>query len=446
MKNVKVELDITKEELYDLYIIQNLSREEMCEYLHISIRVLKRILKENDIKKPKELMNANREKTCLKLFGCKNAMSNPIIAAKSKRNQRPCTKERRPSIATQIKKGLIPNRQELYQAYVIENIPKKEMCKRFNINESKMTTILHYYGIRKPTRQRGERLTKYYKEERAKCLPLVLEILNNAHSSMSVKEISEISGISQIKLYRMLRENNLMHRIRHLSGTSVMEQEFGDYLDSLSVSLEKRNRTILDNNFELDFVDFSRKIAIEFNGNFWHSDEQKEKDYHYKKSVECENKGFSLIHIYEFEWAEKKEEIKNFLFYIFNKELLKKYSYNIKIENENKVVSYDENDNLAEFVEYHIINNVCYLSNWKIEYDKKYLSVLDKIIYYLSSSFNIKEFKILLNFNRNVLWVFEMFSFTIINIDYTHEKIITPEGYKYTIYGSGDKIVSLIFK
>lgn len=66
---------------------------------------------------------------------------------------------------------------------------------------------------------------------------------------------------------------------------------------------------------ELDFYLPKLKLAIEFNGTYWHSIENgTPKDYHYQKSVLCREKQVRLIHIYEFEdFEEQKKLLLDFL-------------------------------------------------------------------------------------------------------------------------------------
>lgn len=62
---------------------------------------------------------------------------------------------------------------------------------------------------------------------------------------------------------------------------------------------------------ELDIYVPSKKLAIEFNGNHWHSTSYKpDKLYHQKKSLECLAKGIQLIHVYEYAWETRKEQYK----------------------------------------------------------------------------------------------------------------------------------------
>jgi len=55
-------------------------------------------------------------------------------------------------------------------------------------------------------------------------------------------------------------------------------------------------------------------MAIEFNGLFWHSElNGKNSNYHLNKTLECQEKGIQLIHIFEDEWIEKREIIKSII-------------------------------------------------------------------------------------------------------------------------------------
>ena len=78
------------------------------------------------------------------------------------------------------------------------------------------------------------------------------------------------------------------------------------------------DRSILTNNQELDIYIPDLKIAIEFDGLYWHSDIFKNKYYHLNKTNQCEEKGIRLIHIFEDEWLNNQNLVKEKLKYILN--------------------------------------------------------------------------------------------------------------------------------
>jgi len=77
---------------------------------------------------------------------------------------------------------------------------------------------------------------------------------------------------------------------------------------------------------ELDIYIPPLKLAIEYNGLYWHSEigGKKYKNYHLNKTRECENKEIRLIHIFEDEWIYNKSLIKNKILHILNKNISEK--------------------------------------------------------------------------------------------------------------------------
>ena len=65
----------------------------------------------------------------------------------------------------------------------------------------------------------------------------------------------------------------------------------------------------------VDIVVDSAKIAIEFNGLYWHSEKYRDKDYHNNKTVMCENAGYKLLHIFEDEWRDKRSILESMIKY-----------------------------------------------------------------------------------------------------------------------------------
>ncbi len=81
---------------------------------------------------------------------------------------------------------------------------------------------------------------------------------------------------------------------------------------------ENYNGEIIENNriikpYELDVYLPDLKLAFEYDGIYWHSDEYKSKDYHLMKSNMCKKLGIRLIHIFEDNWLNKSEIIKSMI-------------------------------------------------------------------------------------------------------------------------------------
>jgi hypothetical protein len=128
-----------------------------------------------------------------------------------------------------------------------------------------------------------------------------------------------------------------------LNGTSKDEIELLEFIkNDLGLKALSDNRIIIKPK-ELDIVIPTKKIAIEYNGLYWHSTafnkDPNLEDYHLNKTIECEKKNFRLIHIFEDEWLLKKNIIKGKLKQILksNEKLINFEEYKIKeISNKSK--------------------------------------------------------------------------------------------------------------
>lgn len=100
---------------------------------------------------------------------------------------------------------------------------------------------------------------------------------------------------------------------------SKSEIEIYDFIKSFNQNVERRNRSIIkekeSNRFlELDIYIPDNKIAIEYNGSYWHSElYKKDKKSHQHKYLLCAEQGVRLISIYDKDWKESEEKIKEFL-------------------------------------------------------------------------------------------------------------------------------------
>jgi very-short-patch-repair endonuclease len=95
------------------------------------------------------------------------------------------------------------------------------------------------------------------------------------------------------------------------SGSSTGETELLTWITKVyDGKIIHSNRTILDG-YELDIVLPDIKLAIEYNGEYWHSSNHKDNYYHINKTLAAANKGYRLIHIFEHEWRLKSDIVKS---------------------------------------------------------------------------------------------------------------------------------------
>ena len=91
---------------------------------------------------------------------------------------------------------------------------------------------------------------------------------------------------------------------------SGKEQIITDFINNLGFNVIRNDRKIIAP-YELDIVIPEKKIAIEFNGIYFHSESILHNPfYHLMKTELCEFKGYRLIHIFEHEWDFQQKIIK----------------------------------------------------------------------------------------------------------------------------------------
>ena len=95
------------------------------------------------------------------------------------------------------------------------------------------------------------------------------------------------------------------------------EEEIKDFIKSLNINIVENDRTIL-NGKELDIYIPENKLAIEYNGLYWHSNQFIDKNYHLNKTNKCVEENIQLIHIFEDEWVYKKDIVKSRLRNLLN--------------------------------------------------------------------------------------------------------------------------------
>lgn len=77
------------------------------------------------------------------------------------------------------------------------------------------------------------------------------------------------------------------------------------------------NRRDIIEGKELDLYYPEKQIAIEFNGDYWHSERFKGKEYHYNKFDICRKNNILLVSIFERDWVTNRDGIQDYLVDLF---------------------------------------------------------------------------------------------------------------------------------
>lgn len=137
------------------------------------------------------------------------------------------------------------------------------------------------------------------------------------------------------------------------SEASSPQAELAEFIQNLGFSIDTNNRTIIAP-LELDIYIPEKKLAIEYNGLRWHSEDfgNKDKNYHINKTTQCADQQIRLIHIFEDEWKFSKTIVKSRLKAILGISENKIYARNCKVSKISSIVK-------REFLMAHHIQGNC---------------------------------------------------------------------------------------
>lgn len=93
---------------------------------------------------------------------------------------------------------------------------------------------------------------------------------------------------------------------------SKQETQVFNLVQSIAPDAKQSVRSVIPPQ-ELDIVVPSHKVAIEFNGIWWHSEKYRDNKYHLLKRQQTEKAGYRLISIREDLWNERRSQIENII-------------------------------------------------------------------------------------------------------------------------------------
>jgi G:T-mismatch repair DNA endonuclease (very short patch repair protein) len=103
-----------------------------------------------------------------------------------------------------------------------------------------------------------------------------------------------------------ISERGLRKCPRCSSGSSTAEREIGDILEQRGERILRRDRSL---GFEVDIYLPDRKIAIEYDGTYWHSTLFEDEKKCTKKLERATKAGIRLITVQEHCWAFEREKV-----------------------------------------------------------------------------------------------------------------------------------------
>lgn len=122
----------------------------------------------------------------------------------------------------------------------------------------------------------------------------------------------------------------------HVGGfTSKGELEVRDFISSFNINIKKYRI----NGNELDMYIPDLKLALEFNGLYWHNELYKEKKYHFNKWKICKDNNIQLITIWQDDWNNKQDIIKSLIVNKLGRNNNKIYARNCIIKEVSNIIT-----------------------------------------------------------------------------------------------------------
>ena len=357
-----------KEDIIELYITQNLKKKEIAEYFGVSESVLKGFLREYNISKPK--INIPRDK--LKELYIDKNMSRDEVAEYFGVNST--------TITVYCRKYNIPHKSEkqkyqirvktVKRKYGVENQFQREEIK----NKSKETCLEKYgkeyyqstdeYEIKvkqtKLKRYGNENynnyekyistcIEKYNKDNFSKKDEKDYEynLLGNKDELIKYIKDNKIGNCKELALTLDMRPKTVQlavkkYNIRQLFDyrKSLKEKQIHELIPEY---LNPEYNYLFNGHKELDIYIPSLKMGIEFDGNYWHSEEIKGRYAQYNKTNAARKMGIDVFHIYEWEWDNYKNYIIDSLKRLFDTSTYKIEASKCKLNimEYNKRIKYD---------------------------------------------------------------------------------------------------------
>lgn len=284
----------TKDQLYDLYIVQKLNRHQISDLLGIAPKSIFKYLNRYGIqRRPTEEVHKLRRRKC-------------------------------------------PNVDEMRDLHLNKHYSLSKLAEHYKTTPGVVSRWMVENSI--DIRTRGDILSSRYSFPIPDDLP-------EKYKTNTAQQLSKIYNVSDITINNWLRKLDIPIRYDR-SGTSGEEVDFRNWLNSLGFNFISDRIQL--NGRELDCFDKNLNIAFEYCGLYFHNEMKKQKFYHYKKYEDCKNLNIKLYTIFSDEWLNRQDQVKGYIESQLG-------IYNTRIYGRNCIVKYVDKKEAKDFCEkYHI--------------------------------------------------------------------------------------------
>ena len=334
-KVIKLKAKYTKKQLIEMSGVSEHAFNRIIKYLNVDIKNNDTI--DDDIIRIKDFINSVDiktfffKKTNLEKLGVEYPFQSSLIREKGKES---CLEKYGVEYYNQTEESKKIHKKTVSERYGVENISQinavKKKKEELNINKLTYAKSLNLINI--------DELAKKFNRNDGVIIDDI-RLLN----------LKIIKFDNDARFY--IEESNLPILSDFFSktdecGKSYSEKELVDFVKSIySDEIIENTKRIIPPK-ELDIYIPKMKLAIEYNGLYWHDENHVNANYHLVKTNMCNEKGIDLIHVFEDDWLYKKEIVKSMIasrLGIYKEKIFARKCQIKKIEKDQAKIFFDEN-------------------------------------------------------------------------------------------------------
>ena len=302
------EFQLSYDVLYDLFITQNKTEDEIAEIYNVSRKVIHMRLQKNNIKKSAELKVEKRKQTNLLKYGVELPSQSDIFKEKTKQTN--MSKYGKP-YTSQVEQFKEAAKQTNLKKYGVDCPLKSPEIKRRAVE-----TIINKYSVYN---------TKYLGKPKE-----VVDALTSREGMLkyldenNIETIGTVSlanrlGVSQGVIRKIANKYSLTDRIIISKHRSHYEDMIVDILHRIGIpdSEIELNAKVVNNpnssrpsdTYELDIYLPKYHLGIEYNGSAFHNEKYKEYNYHEQKETEARKQGIFIFNIFGYTISDEEVDL-----------------------------------------------------------------------------------------------------------------------------------------
>ena len=286
LKGIRPDIVVCKDDIYDDYIVNNLSMDEVCEKYKISPKNVRVVL--NDflkVKKDPVKVKQVTARNLYKKYGVTNAF--------------------------QLEENRLKAQQTLQERYGVDWYSKSsEFVKKIR------ATKLERYG--RENYINSEKIVGILQQRRYS--PYQLEVISSEEALRKCITENNIKNCQHLSKFLKMRYGTVRGAVNKFGcfdlfdyTKSHQEAEVQNFVkEQLPDEVLRFNARILEKK-EIDIYIPKRNIGIEYNGALWHNANNHPMDYHRQKTDLANAKGIDLIHIFDYQWLYRFDVVEDVL-------------------------------------------------------------------------------------------------------------------------------------